>query len=357
VRVILDTNVLVGPYHRKSGPFRLLLEQARRGQIVVELPEVVILETVRRYRAEVAEWLRSYKDVRAKLRYVASEDLPALDLDADGETARYEQELRRDFDSVGAIVGTVPRIEHVEVARRDLDQKRPFDSEGRGYRDTVVWHAVLEALDEDDEVAFVSNDRDFRANDELHPDLVADLEAVGHRPEQLTLYKTLAAFVEATVPPAIAAVEEVRRVLAHNDAKESFGLELQEAFRGTREEEFEDLQYFSDPTIKPDNVELVTAWPEEIEVLTGQDLGGGSFNVDMRVVVDTEFDVYLYKGDAALLRGEDADRVMDWDHNEWYVRASVGPRAEASVSAIYNRDSQTLENVYLDAVTSATSGE
>jgi len=96
----------------------------------------------------------------------------------------YDSTLRRALVDAGAEIIDPPNIPHMQLVKRATERRRPCNSNGDGYRDTLNWLSLLAIAKDhpDEEIVWVSNNsRDF-ANDEessLHDDLLADLTEAG----------------------------------------------------------------------------------------------------------------------------------------------------------------------------------
>jgi predicted nucleic acid-binding protein len=349
-RVIPDSNVLIGDFHRQSGPVRLLLEESQRDEIELVVPEIVIVEVLEKFRDELAEAHREYGRWQKKLNQrmqLALEAAPHLDIDA--RLVAYDTELRRAIEDAGGRIEGFPAAGPARSVRRDIRGARPF-AEGRGWRDALIWETALEEL-ADDDVVFVTADNDFRSDDALHPDLAAEAAEVDGG--ELRLYRSLRAYIDAEVAAALAAAEQARQLLLHNGGfRASLETQISEEVLGAQESQFDGLDFFA-TRVDLIDIEVVTAWPETIEILTGQELEGGTFNLDLTAVVEAEFDVYLFKYDAWSLEGDALDRIVDFDHNESVARANFSMRVEASMSATFSPEEPAVNGVWLDAMTEA----
>ncbi|MEV0584585.1 PIN domain-containing protein [Nonomuraea sp. NPDC050310] len=102
------------------------------------------------------------------------------------------------LQAIGAtLVDPVP-VDHLQIVRRQVQRVRPCkEATGDGYRDTLNWLTVLDyaANHPDQEVAWISADRDFAASERtFHAELLSEAQAAGVA-DRLSLWPTLNALV------------------------------------------------------------------------------------------------------------------------------------------------------------------
>ena len=142
----------------ESNPERLILDAARKGQIVLVVPEIVIREAMTKWMEGAIAQLDKTRGQMEKLaKYGMAAEM--ADRQAVGERrADVEAGIRDTLAAVGARIPGFPSVPHEVIVQRALDRRQPFDSRGKdGYRDVVLWHVVLDPA-AGSEVALVSND-------------------------------------------------------------------------------------------------------------------------------------------------------------------------------------------------------
>lgn len=158
--VVLDSNELARDFALVSLRYQLLTHTIGRPWFKVTVPEVVVEETIANYD-------RAMRKVRDGV------DLPGrerrrLGLHVFGplSTAAYRDYLIERFDErLGIDVLTWPEISHEELVRRAVNRIPPFNSNGGGYRDSLVWANVLDLARRGHEVVLVSSDKAFAGDD------------------------------------------------------------------------------------------------------------------------------------------------------------------------------------------------
>lgn len=183
--VIVDTTEFFKDPLLAGAPWLRIRVRTLKRQMGLWIPEVVIVEAVRHYRAKLDEHI-------ARLN-----SLPSLAWDED--CARriadvrdlvselkegYEQWLRDRLLRVGASILPFPAMPHAEIVERAMREEKPFRMRGDkgpdGYRDMLIWASVVEFAESDDTMILVTgNYRDFcdggPESDTIAAALLADL--------------------------------------------------------------------------------------------------------------------------------------------------------------------------------------
>ena len=85
MQVVIDTNIFYDDLMLNGASFRLLLARARKGDFKLALPEVVVLETVGKYRERVQSVVSGLVESSRRLADRTSHQRSDLDLDVDAE--------------------------------------------------------------------------------------------------------------------------------------------------------------------------------------------------------------------------------------------------------------------------------
>lgn len=186
--VILDTNALFHDPFFTSADVGRLLALSRRARIELAVPEVVLLELQRQQQKQVAGQVDYLQKTDGKIRETLRKlrvptdtfDLlvPSFEwLDAAVILNNLFESVRTRLRENAVEILPIPTIGHRELLTRDLGGRLPFDTNGRGYRDALIWHSIvhrwgLTPLFEDGFI--VTSDDDFGKGD-LDAGLVAEL--------------------------------------------------------------------------------------------------------------------------------------------------------------------------------------
>ena len=181
--VFLDANALMQDPTCSGTVWHVLAHAPDAWSLRLVTSEVAVAEAVAGYSRRV--------DIEiAKLDKVSNSwgTLGVLDVAGPAREAllqkavNYPDELESSLSAAGFEVLAVPPVPHMQVVSRSVGRRRPCDSKGDGYRDTLIWFSVLLTTQEnpDEVVLFVTNDSDFMDDDRetFHDDLFDDLDEI-----------------------------------------------------------------------------------------------------------------------------------------------------------------------------------
>ena len=323
LQVLIDANVFIDDALMLRGPFRLLMEQARRGTFEILVPKIVIMETVNYRRKKLEDTKRDYdKATKEAARLFSPDEDPRVALDVGAQTYAYERQLRRKLKNAGARILDFPRVSHEQLARRASRAAKPFRDGDRGYRDALIWHSVLESA-QTGQVAFVSNNtKDFAGpNSMLATELRNELIALVNDRDRVILYSSLKNFTDDYIAASERALDSLRELLARSD--------LYEQAKWLVIEEIEaelpkapGLRLMSDA--RPENIQLLQVHIKDIEAVDAHELTQHEFVIDLHARVDAIMDFSVLKDEMYLVDNrEDLASIMDWDSEEHYARGEV----------------------------------
>jgi predicted nucleic acid-binding protein len=349
VWVVPDSNILFRDFALDGPQWRLVLDQARRGQFKLAVPEVVITETVNNYRREL-------KNAHVKLRSVVETqggrlvELGITDLrleteiDRDAAVAAYEGVLRRRLADAGAEILDVPDVKHAELIKRAVDQTQPFRDPDSGYRDTLIWWSVL-ALAADDDVALVSNDKPAFAGDEpdkLGRDLLHDLEVRKLAGDRVKLYPSLAPFIEAHVPANERIEHELRdRLRVDREFRENIRSEIEDLLSVYSFGPQDEVRLLARGDPRTASIEDVSIPDFEIDYVLGPE--------DGPYVVGLAAEVYGYiniRVPREALHDEEARglAILEDDETQSHVLVNSDFEVEAQLVATYDPESRQFDD-------------
>lgn len=131
---------------------------------------------------------------------------------------RYREDIEEVVREADGLILPIPDVPHARLIDKAATRTRPFDDNGNGYRDALVWASVLELLEVGgDRVILISDDKAFSATNEpgqLHPDLLKELAEVGHA-GRVALYSDVRELV-GKLPEAQRLVDHWSKVFAGN---------------------------------------------------------------------------------------------------------------------------------------------
>ena len=200
VHIVVDANIIIGTGYGSNHQFRELLSTLEDLPHDLCIPKVVIEEVIGKFSRDFDDDAR---EIRSRLRDLSrrlGKDLSSTvnDLDKANEVSSFRERLEAQFDRIL----DYPDTRHELLVRRATTRIRPFDEEGDGYRDALIWETVLILAEEDDsseddaKVVLISNDNDFRNQKrELHNDLSSQIEERGLSLDRVILFSTLGEFI------------------------------------------------------------------------------------------------------------------------------------------------------------------
>ena len=197
--------------------------------ISVVIPDIVKREFLKHVRKQAGEAYRRAKSVASEIEKLSGRDIRSgfgeleEHLDAALDTA--EARLAR----FGVQVVPTPSVSIETILERDLEARKPFDHEGRGFRDTLIFLTLIGiAKSSDQRVVFVSkNSDDFAARgdkNQFHEQLLEEIQLEVNDPERIELIHTLSEFNEKHILPRLARVEGVQNALKSEEKWRQFEL-------------------------------------------------------------------------------------------------------------------------------------
>jgi predicted nucleic acid-binding protein len=183
--VVVDANTIVyGAWDLDALFWQVLLYQARHHQIDLVAPKVVYIEVIAKYEAAL--------DAAVKAEEKALRNLHRLtDLDAEEHPAREVDSYVKDYTNRftqrladnNVRILEVPPIDVEGLVIKAAYRSRPFDANGNGFRDALVWESFLSAYEvaRHTRAVFITDDNDFLAAERqmgLHAELTERAESL-----------------------------------------------------------------------------------------------------------------------------------------------------------------------------------
>lgn len=199
MHIVPDANIIIAEGYGSSRRFRQLLSLLETLQYNLYVPKLVIEEVVAKFERDfdedIEEIKRRVKDLSLRLDKELSSHIDELDRAHEISSSRQRLEAR--FGASNCTILDYPVISHEELVRRATTRTKPFDNEGSGYRDALIWETVLNlATEVDSEVVFISNDNDFsNRKHELHIELKNQLVDRGLTEDKVILLRSLSTFI------------------------------------------------------------------------------------------------------------------------------------------------------------------
>jgi hypothetical protein len=200
--VILDTNIYVALLRSQgrnicsSNSFVELFTYLRRAKSNLIVPGPVFHEITKEYSDLISGSIKKAHDNWTTLqRNTMSRLIDCLPPERDQEVKLFQKNLLSPGYGFEVIVlKDYKDIALEEVVRRGVYRIRPANDNGEELRDVVIWLMALEhAKAKDSEVAFITDDAHFTADENFHPDLLQDLAT--HK-VKIQYYDSISKFVK-----------------------------------------------------------------------------------------------------------------------------------------------------------------
>ena len=208
MHIVSDADIIIAEGYGNSAQFRLLLNTLGILQHNLYIPELVIAEVVSRFKrtydrrrqriTDEVEWLSRHLDL----------DLPSpiAMLDKRMKAELFRNRLIERFKNPNCSIIGYPDTPHEDLVKRATARRKPFNENGVGYRDSLIWETTLSlAIGSDTQVVLLSkNTNDFGDGErELHPDLIEDLADLELPRDKVILVSSLEDFVNAYIDPIL----------------------------------------------------------------------------------------------------------------------------------------------------------
>lgn len=209
MKIILDSSILIKDFRQIKGITVLLLENLKSLNYSLVIPEVVIEETINKYKEALAEHsgkvqgsIKAIKILRNAFWDDSYKPHDILKL-----VTEYRNFLENHFKQYSATILPIPQVPHNQLLSRDLNRKKPFSESGKGYRDALIWYSILDyAKSNKGEIVFISsNTNDFSNAEKVdwHADLLKDIKELSNKSVKLTYYSNTTSFLEKYVFPKL----------------------------------------------------------------------------------------------------------------------------------------------------------
>ncbi|EKE22207.1 MAG: hypothetical protein ACD_7C00020G0015 [uncultured bacterium] len=178
MNVILDTNIYYNNYFFNSPKFIGLFDYLPKTSSKLFLISVVKDELLQKYKEEVGKFVLAHN---SSVKVFARK--PNF-IDSSSFIKEFEKYIENHINIYKDIIDEVALekldISYPEIIKRAIKKETPFDSTGRGFRDSLIWFAVLEiakSIPKSEKICFISNDKKAFGSSVLKEELLADLKS------------------------------------------------------------------------------------------------------------------------------------------------------------------------------------
>lgn len=362
VVIVPDTTTMFDDVMLSGTRWTQLLSLCARRRLRVAIPIVVLRERARHWETQAVKAVEAAKSrheraVKGRRSFMdlglgtLEEPDPLPDIAID-QAAAHERLLER-LTNVGVEILSLPQVSIPELLDRDLAGKKPFHPSGKGFRDALIWHSVMDLLSREgsDTVVYLVTDNsdDFRHGEGLHPDLQEDTdglgghlrlvrgleELVGNEPissliaelaatdEQLQLFLARAAQLDPDEYSTTSIGGLIHDALVAA-ASELIGEEIQSG-----DDEWGSGPDFSEvaiPRLDSPTIVHVETRPNTAEWDTYETYEEETLLIRASIAADVELEGFVYKSDYIGMEDEVTVIEFDWNDHMSFVAASVEAR-------------------------------
>ena len=349
--IIFDTNSIFSDYLLQSNKMRALAlflsDKENNAQLCI--PEVVLQEIIRQFSEKLDESLRDYRKSSAIFNMVNIQTEPNhIDIDLEKAKSDFEEKLKKRMTELQTKILPLPKIDIQTLLSRDLEKRRPFDINGKGFRDALIWESIVaECTSHEEEIIFITEDSDFleqKGKSELHNDLVLDLEKVQVDPKRIQIFN-FDMFYKKYLEPTLEPPKE------EPNTDEFNGIDILTRYGwSVADQIFEKLP--SVLTLSSAHVSRVSflRWPENVKTTDFYKLEDHTLLIELyaSVVYDSEVNlseddfqklVGITKGKTILLQGH------TWDENSRSLFTKLRLHNFLKIELIYDTTFDTLVNL------------
>ncbi len=351
MKIVLDTNIIHQDYKLIGHRILKLFEASKSLGYELMIPEVVIDELITQYRREMESVHSSYIKSLSQIRKLtgtknkAPYDSPQF---VDDECAAFETAFLQRIKELGITIMPYPKVTHKKMALKDLNRRKPFREDSKGYRDALIWEAVKEhlipskKLFDECQVLFLSeNTKDFGENGKLHSNLIEELEELGFTWEVVELVSNVDAFFKDKIDQEFEELKVIQDRLQKDNKYNRINLkeELEKAlydeyvvkgaFDRGYDPDGDDVSLFPREFENPDIQDLTV---NEISVSSVRKLSDQTVLVQCEVTSTASGDAYVYKADYYLFDEDNLPTVIDDDWNKHYMLVLVSVDVKTEVT-------------------------
>lgn len=158
MKISIDSNIFISDFKLRSTRVSIFFDSLNSIPATLHIPEVVIDETVNKYKelltAKVKSIEQSLKDLNKDLDITRK--IPEIKVN--GEVHNYREFLIETLKKYNTEIIAYPEVSHKKVVERIFEKKHPFKSGEKGYRDYLIWESIKKlSLWGHEKVVFITN--------------------------------------------------------------------------------------------------------------------------------------------------------------------------------------------------------
>jgi hypothetical protein len=333
--VVLDSTVFWDDPNVKSAAWALLREFTLRTNSTVFVPQVVIDEVEAKFGKRLDEAVQEVRTAAHSIARLMDSAYKIPEPQRDEELSRYSQRLRCRLRELSIEMLGYPSISHADLVKRQVNQQRPFQAKGTGYRDALIWHSLVKLLDGSKEkcVLVTRNSTDFSASKDsptvIHSDLQKDLDILGIK-GNVSLSKDLDAFLDEHAKPRLKSLHDLKRELEigkpidlKDELKARFN-QIIEEINSSPTRLLKLRRYDLQQMEQPIGISSMDKEPNDVRVDDVLDFGDQDVYLEFTGEYEAELYGNLPRTDAYHMHQGSGLFVDNWDWNEYDPYVGVG---------------------------------
>ncbi|MFB3429309.1 MAG: PIN domain-containing protein [Phycisphaerales bacterium] len=204
MKVVLDTSVICQDYFFRKPHSQVLLEGAAVVPLELFVPQVVFDECVNKFAEHVDQAASLLKKAESAFGRLSNKSVRAS-IEPNPSETHYDSFLKAFLMSNNIHVAPYPKVSHQDIVARELARKKPFKSNGAGYRDALIWESFryISRFGNDRSVFVSANIKDFGEGPRVPKDLEADFRS----PRSIEVFPSVEKFNEKYVLPRLGKIE------------------------------------------------------------------------------------------------------------------------------------------------------
>ena len=349
MKVVLDTNIIFSDFHLKGAKIKNLCESTKSIGGVVYIPELVIDESINKYKEQLqlgnSKIDKGISDLKRLIGKTVFEN-PITDKYIIDEVDEYQKGFRKQIKNLGIKIIPYPTTKHQQLVKRDLARKKPFQESGKGYRDALIWESVQSLCEKSPElfdapkIVFINkNYKDFCEKDfSLHHDLKEDLTNNGLQEDYIRIVEDIDIFVNDYIKPQQKILKSILTKLNKNKRHNDIDLNSQIEDRVIKFLSHREFDYEESPFRQEfENPSVVGVDEPSFTVTDVRQISEDEILIEINVEVDCEFDFFIFKSDAMCMDEDELPHIWDSDWNKHYMAASKTVPVQLKMSLIVDK--------------------
>lgn len=211
--LILDTNIIYNDFHFSDPHISTISRLASTLDLRLCLPKVIYLEVLNKYKSLLSIEINKASTAVAQISKRFKVEYEQKHIDIDVQVQNYREFLNAKFLSPNIILD-FPNISHEVLTQKAIDRRKPFKDNGTGYRDALIWENIIQCLENNDQVFFVTNNtKDFFEGDGLHNDLRSEITRYH---ENFRIFNDVKGFFTTVVQPQLQIIDSIKDKFSSN---------------------------------------------------------------------------------------------------------------------------------------------